>query len=116
MDPIGFALENFDGVGEWRDKDAGVPIDVSGRLPNGEEFRGSSGLAKLLIEKHKGEFIDTVTEKLAIYALGRGIAPEDKPAIRAIARKAAGNNYRMSAFVEAVVESVPFQMRRVGEK
>lgn len=116
MDPIGFALENFDGVGEWRDKDAGVPIDVSGRLPNGEEFRGASGLAKLLIEKHKGEFIDTLTEKLAIYALGRSIAPDDKPAIRAIARNAAGNNYRISAFIEAIVESVPFQMRRAGEK
>ncbi len=116
MDPIGFALENFDGVGEWRDKDAGVPIDASGRLPNGEQFNGGSGLAKLLLEKHKGEFIETVTEKLMIYALGRGMAPDDKPAIRAITRKAAEHNYRMSAFIEAVVESVPFQMRRAGER
>ncbi|MBV9252289.1 MAG: DUF1588 domain-containing protein, partial [Acetobacteraceae bacterium] len=116
MDPIGFALENFDGVGEWREKDAGVPIDASGRLPNGEQFNGASGLTKLLLEKHKGEFIETVTEKLMIYALGRGMAPDDKPAIRAIARKAAEHNYRMSAFIEAVVESVPFQMRRAGER
>jgi hypothetical protein len=116
MDPIGFALENFDGVGEWRDKDAGAPIDASGRLPNGEEFKGATGLTKLLIEKHKGEFISTVTEKLMIYALGRGMAPEDKPAIRAIARNAAEHNYRMSAFIEAVVESIPFQMRRAGER
>lgn len=116
MDPIGFALENFDGVGEWRDKDGGVPIDASGRLPHGEQFNGASGLTKLLLEKHKGEFIETVTEKLMIYALGRGMGPDDKPAIRAIAGKAAEHNYRMSAFVEAVVESVPFQMRRAGER
>ena len=116
MDPIGFALENFDGVGEWRDKDGGVPIDASGRLPHGEQFNGASGLTKLLLEKHKGEFIETVTEKLMIYALGRGMAPDDKPAIRAVTRKAAEHNYRMSAFVEAVVESVPFQMRRAGER
>jgi len=116
MDPIGFALENFDGVGEWRNKDAGVPIDASGRLPNGEQFNGASGLTKLLLEKHRGEFVETVTEKLMIYALGRGMAPEDKPAMRAIARKAAEQNYRMSAFIEAVVESVPFQMRRAGER
>ncbi len=115
MDPIGFALENFDGVGEWRDKDAVAPIDASGRLPNGEQFTGASGLTKLLLEKHKGEFIQTVTEKLMIYALGRGMAPDDKPAIRAIARKAAEHDYRMSAFIEAVVESVPFQMRKAGE-
>ena len=115
MDHIGFALENFDGVGEWRDKDAVAPIDASGRLPNGEQFNGASGLTKLLLEKHKGEFIQTVTEKLTIYALGRGMAPDDKPAIRAIARKAAEHDYRMSAFIEAVVESVPFQMRKAGE-
>ena len=114
MDPIGFALENFDGVGEWRDKDAVAPIDASGRLPNGEEFNGASGLTKVLLEKHKGEFIQTVTEKLMIYALGRGMAPDDKSAIRAVAGKAAEHNYRMSAFIEAVVESVPFQMRRAG--
>ena len=116
MDPIGFALENFDGVGEWRDKDAGAPIDASGLLPNREQFNGAAGLTKLLLEKHKGEFIGTLTEKLMIYALGRGMSPDDKPAIRAISRKAAEHNYRMSAFIGAVVESVPFQMRRAGER
>ena len=116
MDPIGFALENFDGVGEWRDKDAAAPIDASGRLPNGEQFNGGAGLTKVLLEKHQGEFIETVTEKLMIYALGRGMAPDDKPAIRAITRKAAEHNYRMSAFIEAVVESIPFQMRRAGDR
>jgi cytochrome c551/c552 len=116
MDPIGFALENFDGVGEWREKDAVAPIDAAGRLPNGEQFHGVRGLVKILLEKHKGEFIETVTEKLMIYALGRGMEPGDMPAIRTITRKAAEHDYRMSAFIEAVVESVPFQMRRAGER
>jgi hypothetical protein len=116
MDPIGFALENFDGVGEWRNQDGGAPIDVSGRLPNGQEFNGVAGLRKLLVDKHADEFIETVTEKLMIYALGRGLAPYDKPTVRAVARQAGEHDYRMSAFVEAVVESVPFQMRRAREQ
>lgn len=116
MDPIGFALENFDGVGEWRDEDSGVKIDAAGRLPNGQEFAGPSGLRKLLVDKHADEFVETVTEKLMIYALGRGLAPYDKPTVRAIARQAGEQGYRMSAFIEAVVESVPFQMRRAREQ
>jgi hypothetical protein len=116
MDPIGFALENFDGVGEWRDEDSGVKIDPSGRLPNGQEFAGPAGLRKLLVDKHGDEFVETVTEKLMIYALGRGLAPYDKPTVRAIARQAGEQDYSMSAFIEAVVESVPFQMRRAREQ
>lgn len=116
MDPIGFALENFDGVGEWRDQDGGSPIDGSGRLPNGQEFNGVSGLRELLVDKHADEFVDTVTEKLMIYALGRGLAPYDRPTVRAVARQAGERDYRMSAFIEAVVESVPFQMRRAREQ
>jgi hypothetical protein len=116
MDPIGFALENFDGVGQWRDEDSGVKIDPAGRLPNGQEFDGPAGLRKLLVDKHGDEFVETVTEKLMIYALGRGLAPYDKPTVRAIARQAGGQDYRMSAFIEAVVESVPFQMRRAREQ
>ncbi len=69
-----------------------------------------------LIEKHKDEFIETLTEKLLMYSLGRGIEPADKPAVRAIARAAARENYRMSAFLNAIVESVPFQMRRASQK
>lgn len=115
MDPIGFALENFDGIGEWRDKESDAPIDASGRLPNGQEFNGVAGLSKLLLDKHSDEFIETVTEKLMIYALGRGLSPHDKPTVRAVARQASEQDYRMSAFIEAVVESVPFQMRRARE-
>src|SRR5690606_12902443 len=85
MDPIGFALENFDGVGEWRDQDGGATIDASGRLPSGQEFNGVAGLRKLLLDEHADEFIETVTEKFMIYALGRGLAPYDKPTVRAVA-------------------------------
>ncbi len=116
MDPIGFALENFNAVGEWRSEDAGVPIDNKGTLPDGTEFQGPAGLRKLLLEKHRDEFVLTVTEKLLTYALGRGVELYDKPTVRAIARQAARDDYRMSALVEAIVESAPFQMRRASTK
>ncbi len=116
MDPIGFALENFDGAGEWRGEDAGAPIDASGKLPGGREFAGPSGLKKLLAEAHRDEFVATVASKLLTYALGRGLEAKDQPEVRKIARKAAAESYRMSAFVEAVVESTSFQMRRAGTR
>lgn len=116
MDPIGFALENFDAVGEWRQEDDGFTIDATGKLPTGQEFDGPRGLRKLLVAEHQDEFIETVTEKLMTYALGRGIAPYDKPTVRSIARQAGQEDYSMSAFIEAVVESVPFQMRRAREQ
>ena len=116
MDPIGFALENFNAVGEWRADEAGLPIDTRGKLPNGAEFEGPAGLKKLLIEQHRDEFVQTVTEKLLTYALGRGLEPYDRPTVRAIAAKAARDNYRLSAFITAIVESTPFQMRRSSEK
>ncbi len=89
MDPLGFALENYDGVGEWRAKDAGSPIDASGKLPDGTHFNGPAGLQHPLLTAHRDEFLATVTEKLLTYALGRGLEYYDKPAIRAIAREAA---------------------------
>jgi hypothetical protein len=116
MDAIGFALENFNGVGEWRATDDGAPIDTRGKLPDGSEFNGPAGLRKILLEKHRDEFIQTLTEKLLVYALGRGLEPQDKPAVRSIVRQAARENYRMSAFLAAIIESVPFQMRRASER
>jgi mono/diheme cytochrome c family protein len=116
MDPIGFALENFDAVGTWRGEDGGFPIDAAGRLPNGEEFDGPEGLKKLLVDQHRDEFVETVAEKLMIYALGRGLGPYDKPTVRIVARQAAREGFRMSAFVDAVANSVPFQMRRAREQ
>jgi hypothetical protein len=112
MDPIGFALENYDGVGRWRDKDAGAPIDATGTLPDGARFRGPAGLAELLMTKYRNDFVRTATEKLLTYALGRGVEYYDYPAIRAIEASAAGDNYRVSSLILAIVKSPPFQMRR----
>jgi mono/diheme cytochrome c family protein len=116
MDPIGFALENFDGVGKWRDQDGGSAIDASGKLPGGVQFQGPAGLKKLLVANYGYQFETTVTEKLLTYALGRGLEYYDKPAVRSIIRQAAADNYRMSALITAIVKSTPFQMRRTPEQ
>ena len=115
MDPIGFALENFDGVGEWRDKDNGLPIDASGKLPDGTKFNGAAGLKQLLLTQHRDEFITTFTEKLLTYALGRGLESYDRPAVRAIMRDAAKQNDTIPALIESIVKSPQFQMRKVRE-
>ncbi len=112
MDPIGFALENYDGVGKWRTKDAGLPIDASGKLPNGTKFTGPAELKKLLLTGHRDEFITTVTEKLLTYALGRGLESYDAPTVRSIMREAAKDDYRLPAMISAVINSRPFQMRK----
>ncbi len=111
MDPLGFALENFDAVGKWRDTDAGTPIDASGVLPNGVTFDGLPALRDVLFER-RGEFVATVTEKLLTYALGRGVEYYDRPAIRAIVRDAEEDGYSWSSLIVGVARSVPFQMRR----
>lgn len=112
MDPIGFALENYDGIGKWRNKDAGLPIDASGKLPDGTSFNGAAELKQILLQKHRDEFVATVTEKLLTYALGRGLEAYDAPVIRAIMRDTAKENYRLPALISAVITSKPFQMRR----
>jgi hypothetical protein len=116
MDPIGFALENYDGVGQWRSRDAGALIDASGKLPDGTQFSGLAGLSKLLATKYRDDFVRTATQKLLTYALGRGLDYYDNPAVRSISREAARDNYRMSALVVAIVKSTPFQMRRSPDK
>lgn len=112
MDPIGFALENYDGVGKWRDKDAGAIIDASGKLPDGAKFNGPGELKKILLAGHRDEYVTTVTEKLLTYALGRGLEGSDAPAVRSISREAAKDNYRLSALIRACINSNTFQMRR----
>jgi len=112
MDPIGFALENYDAVGRWRAEDAGAPIDASGKLPDGTAFEGPAGLAQLLLTKYKDDFVRTATEKLLTYALGRGVESYDAPTIRSIERDAARDNYRVSSLILAIVKSTPFRMRR----
>ena len=115
MDPIGFSLENYDGDGKWRSKDAGTVIDVSGKMPDGTTFQGPAGLKDLILTKHKDEFIDTFTEKLMTYALGRGIEYYDRPSMRAIIRDAEKQNTTIPALIESIVKSPEFQMRRNRE-
>ena len=112
MDPIGFALENYDGVGAWRDKDNGAVIDASGKLPDGAEFDGPNGLKNLLLTQHRDDFISTFTQKLLTYALGRGVEASDLPAVRTIMRDAAKENDTIPALIDAIVRSPQFQMRR----
>ena len=116
MDPLGFALENFDGTGSWRTNDADAPIDASGILPDGTRFQGPVELQRVLIESKSEEFVNTVTEKLLTYALGRGVESYDAPAIRSIIREAAPDDYRWSSLILGIVKSTPFQMRRSWEQ
>ena len=114
MDPLGFALENYDGIGAWRTTEDGAPIDVASRLPDGSRFAGPHGLRDILLGAEE-RFVETVAEKLLTYALGRGIEHYDAPAVRGVARGAADNDYRWTSMVLGVVESTPFQMRRSRE-
>jgi hypothetical protein len=113
MDPLGFALENFDAIGAWRTTDANAPIDASAALPNGRTFEGVNGLRGVLVAQ-RDQFVRTVTEKLLTYALGRGIEYYDWPAIRQITRDASADDYRWSSVILGIVNSLPFQMRRTG--
>ena len=111
MDPLGFALEHFDAIGKWRATgEGGGPIDASGVYPDGTGFEGLAGLKAMLLGRHE-QFVWTVTEKLATYALGRGLEHYDMPAVRAIIRGAAADDYTWSSLVLGIVESTPFQMR-----
>ena len=115
IDPIGFALENFDAIGKWRDLDEAYrPIDASGNLPDGTRFDDLAGFRTALLRKPE-RFVTTLTEKLLTYALGRGLESYDMPTVRRIVRQAAPHGYRFSDLVGGIVESVPFQMRRSGD-
>jgi hypothetical protein len=110
MDPIGFAFENFDAVGRWRTHESGQPVDAKGTLPDGTAFDGIAGLEAGLLERPE-LFVRTLTEKLLIFALGRGIEPSDGPAVRRIVRASEGDNFRFSAIVLQIVASDPFTKR-----
>jgi mono/diheme cytochrome c family protein len=116
MDPLGFALENFDGLGRWRDVNGveGTAIDASGTLPDGTPFDGPGGLREVLMSKQE-LFLETFTERLLTYGLGRGVEYYDLPAIRKITNDAAENNYRWSSIISGIVHSMPFQMRKVSK-
>jgi Protein of unknown function (DUF1588)/Protein of unknown function (DUF1585)/Protein of unknown function (DUF1592) len=111
MDPLGFALENFDAIGTWRTEESGKPVDASGVLLGGAEVQGIAGLRTLLAGRRE-QFVGTVAEKLLSYALGRGIEYYDLPAIRKITRDGASSDYRWSSIIAGIVKSTPFQMRR----
>ena len=116
MDPIGFALENYNGIGKWRVlDDTGAKIDSSGTLPGGTAFNGPAGLTQLLLTDKKTDFVTTFTRKLMTYSLGRGVEAYDEPVIRSITRDAARDDYRMSSLILGIVHSAPFQMRRAAE-
>ncbi len=111
MDPLGFALENFDAVGRWRTRsESNGPIDASGVLPDGMSFEGPDGMRQALLRDPQ-RFVATVTEKLLTYALGRNVESYDMPAVRAIVHDAAQNDFRFSSIVLGIVRSTPFQMR-----
>jgi hypothetical protein len=111
MDPIGFSLENFDAVGRWREVDnTGKKIDVAVELVDGTKFTGVEGL-KGVILKDPARFVNAVTEKLMMYAIGRNVQYYDAPSVRAVVRDAAAKNYTFASLVEGIVKSRPFQMR-----
>jgi hypothetical protein len=117
MDPIGLAFENFDAVGRWRSQlseagePAGEPVDASGGLPDGSTFEGVPAMRDALL-RHGDLFVATMTEKLMVYALGRGLEPQDGAAVRAIGRSTAASDFKFSEIVMGVVTSTPFRMRR----
>jgi mono/diheme cytochrome c family protein len=111
MDPLGFALEQFDGVGKWRTLDeSGVAINASGTMPDGTKFDGAAGLANALLGSDR--FVTTLTEKMLTYALGRGLEYYDAPAVRAIVTASEKSDYRFTSLILGIVQSPPFQMRR----
>jgi hypothetical protein len=110
MDPLGFALENFNPIGKWRVLEAGKPIDASGSFPDGSTFDAPQEFRKLLLTR-RDEFIRAFTEKLLTYAIGRGVEYFDMPAVREIVRQAAPANFSWSSIILAVVKSAPFHMR-----
>jgi uncharacterized protein DUF1592/uncharacterized protein DUF1588/uncharacterized protein DUF1587/uncharacterized protein DUF1585/uncharacterized protein DUF1595/cbb3-type cytochrome c oxidase subunit III len=110
MDPLGFGLENFDGIGAWRAQDGKFPVDASGLLPDGRSFQGPNGL-KQILKADSSAFTECLTEKLLTYALGRGLERYDKRTVKTIAAHVAANNYRFSSLVLEIVNSLPFQMQ-----
>jgi hypothetical protein len=109
MDPLGFAMENFDAIGTRREVADGSPIDSSAALPDGTTLNGPHGLRDL-VKGRQTLFLETVTEKLLTYALGRGVEPTDMPAVRRIVKDAAAKNYSWSSIILGITTSAPFQM------
>ena len=114
MDPLGFALENYDAIGLYRTKDGTLPIDASGQLPGGEIVNGAEELQTLLTQKHKDAFVECLTEKMLTYAIGRGLEYYDKCAVDKIVQKLQQDDYKFATLIEEIVRSDPFQKK--GER
>lgn len=112
MDPIGFALENFDAIGSWRGTDGGEPIDASATLDSGESFSGAVELVEILSTTRRGDYLTALTRKMLTYALGRGLEYYDRPAIERIVESVEQSEFRFESLVAGIAESVPFQLRR----
>lgn len=115
LDPMGFALENYDAIGRWRDTDNRQPIDATGKLLTGQTFNGAKELRKVLVEARKNEFTKCLTENMLTYALGRGLDYPDKPFVKEIVKQSASSGYKFQDIVLGVIQSPPFQRMRVGE-
>ena len=111
MDPLGFAFENYDAVGHWRTQEGTFPVDATGVLPEGEKFNGAAEL-KTILASNSDTFAECLTEKLMIYALGRGLEGYDRAATKKIVAGLAANDYRFSSLINGIVDSVPFRMGR----
>jgi hypothetical protein len=116
MDPLGFALENFNALGMWRDKERGQPIDASGSLVTGEEFKDVREVKKVLATKYRESFYRCLTEKMLIYALGRGLEYYDTETVDRIVERLSRENGRFSVLLSGIVESAPFEKRRNPEE
>ncbi len=114
LDPLGFALENFDAVGAYRTEDEGATVEASGALPDGTLVDGPAGLRRVL-RNRRDEFVETLAAKLLTYAIGRGLEHYDQPAVREIRRRVEAADYRFSELVSAIVDGVPFRLRRIPE-
>ncbi len=116
MDPLGLALENFNALGRWRDKERTEPVDAAGKLITGESFKDARELKKILVARHRREYYRCLTEKLLTYALGRGLEAYDVHAVDTIVERIEGQDGRASALIAAIIDSAPFQKRRRSTK
>jgi hypothetical protein len=116
MDPLGLALENYDAVGRWRTKDAGQDIDTTGEFPTGEPIRNPGDLIRIIRDNKSERFVRTLTEKLMVYALGRGLEYYDRCAVDKIMASAAQEDYRFQSLIFQIVMSDPFQRKGTREE
>ena len=111
MDPLGFGLENYDGIGKWRTRDGRFPVDATGTLPNGKSFSDPAGMRSVL-KSQLPQFARCMVEKMLTYSLGRGVGPADRRTVDEIARNWAASGYPFQSLIFEVVRSLPFQSRR----